>query len=77
MQSSGMHEVVEAMQNHPEVNFRYLLAPSVQQLKGYNFIDFDASNTTPLIEAGKLDAKKALSEGPGFRFEQLRNMCLS
>ncbi len=45
--------------------------PSGKVASGFKMIDFNPSNTKPMIELGKKDAAKIVSLGDGFMFNQL------
>ena len=68
-------EIVEAMKNHPKVQFRYLMVPETEVLKNYDSLNVDPDYTFQMIEQGRIDAKEILKEEPGARFQQLlRNL---
>ena len=73
--SQGMKEIIDAMQKHPDVHYRYLMSPHNKLVKDFDYYNFDHQYTNELLEAGKFDARKAIHEGPGARFKKLQNLC--
>ncbi|CDW71375.1 patatin-like phospholipase family protein [Stylonychia lemnae] len=70
---SGMNDILEFKKTRPNVQYRYLTLPTGPVANGLNMINFNPSNTVPMIELGKKDAANAikLGEGKGFElFEQ-------
>ena len=66
-----MNDVVEFKRSRPNVQYRYLVMPSGKVASGLRMIDFNPSNTKPMIELGKKDAAKILGLGEGFMFSML------
>ena len=73
--SDGLAEMIDAMEKHPKVKYRYLMAPAEQQVKDHNLWNFDGCHAKSLLEAGQRDARNALQLGPGTRFKKLRDLC--
>jgi len=72
--SSGMKEVKAAMEKYPDVRYRYLMAPSLYDIKDFDFLNFSHKNTAALFEAGKFDGRKVMNLGAGARFAQLKDL---
>ena len=68
-----MNDVVEFKRSRPSIQYRYLVMPSGKVASGFNMINFNPSNTKPMIELGKKDAAKILTLGEGFMFGMLEN----
>lgn len=60
----AMRNVVNAMESHPQVDFRYIFEPSGHYAHLWNLLNFAYDNTWPMQENGREDAKTALEEGP-------------
>ena len=60
----AMRNVVNAMESHPNVDFRYIFEPSGHYAHLWNLLNFSYKNTWPMQENGREDAKTALEEGP-------------
>ena len=61
-------DLVDVIDNYPDVNYRYLIRPAQELLPEYELLEFANKYTDPLIGFGREDAEKAVKEGPGVAF---------
>ena len=59
----GLENVIQTQVAHPNVNYRYLIQPSGAYPKLWNLLNFENSNTWPMQEEGRSDAKTCLETG--------------
>lgn len=67
----GMNDILEFKKTRPNVQYRYLMIPTGKVASGLDMINFNPSNTQPMIELGKKDAANAIKLGEGRAFELL------
>ena len=68
-----MNDIVEFMQAHDKVNYRYFVQPTQALLPEYLLLDFSYKNTKRAIEIGMQDMQAAIEMGPGRSFDKVRN----
>lgn len=68
---SGINDVLEFKKARPNVQYRYLVMPSQPISGGLDMLNFNPSNTKPMIELGKTDAANAINLGAGHAFKAM------
>ena len=62
--------IIHAKENHPNVNFRYIVAPTETLVDDIIPITFKKDVITKMIELGKKDAANVINSGEGVSFEK-------
>lgn len=70
----ALSDILEFMQAHEGVNYRYFLTPSTELLPIYLYLNFGFSNTRLVIQRGQDDMQKVIEMGPGKSFDKVRNL---
>ena len=66
---NGMNDIFEFKKTRPNIQYRYLMIPTGPVANGLNMINFNPSNTKPMLELGKKDAANAIALGEGVSFD--------
>lgn len=53
-------DLVDVVDNYPDVKYRYLIRPKKELLPEYELLEFANKYTDPLIAYGREDAQKAV-----------------
>jgi len=64
-----MNDILEFKKTRPNIQYRHLIIPTGPVANGLNMINFNPSNTKPMIELGKKDAASAIAMGEGVSFK--------
>ena len=68
----GFMEIVRVMDQYPDVQYRYLLSPSVERQKAGKFMQKDDTEVLKLAYEGERHAIDALQQIPGLNFAKLK-----
>lgn len=71
--SAEYSELAEQVGRHSLVTFRYLMAPDEHAIKDYEWKNFDNNWTKRMYEMGKREGEKAINDGQGKRFHDLKS----
>jgi len=66
-----MDGITRAQFAYPDVEFRYVIAPSAKLPHNHNPLKMDASSMELMFSQGKLDAANAINSGSGVSIKQL------
>jgi len=66
----GDREFLEGYQDYPNVNFRYVIRPSVPMPNSFVPMDFDPVNIDFMLKQGYVDAVAAINKGEGITFKE-------
>ena len=69
---AGLEDINKYMAAEPDVEFRYLMVPSIPLKSGLAELNFTADALGPMVELGKNDARTVIAKGPGFGFDLLK-----